>query len=220
MSETVDREGRSAPVARTAIEPGVAAIRSGWVVEARRSVADLVLSDEGTLAKVLVKGPVTGGIARVLGASFGRAAHTTIGGAPVLAVGSGPGEWLVLGSGAGGERTAAVRAAVDGADDVVSVIDLTHGRALVRLSGRRATSVLETICAIDLAESVVPDGASFRSSVASVVTDVVRDDRSGTPSFLLHCERSTGQFLAEAILDAGEEHGIETTSGVGVDPAR
>jgi hypothetical protein len=45
---------------------------------------------------------------------------------------------------------------------------------------------------------------------------VVRDDRAGTPSFLLHCERSTGQFLVEALLDAGEEYGIETTTLVGL----
>lgn len=207
----------SVPLARSAVTPGVAATRDGWVVDARRSVADLVLSDEGPLAKVLVKGPVTGALDGVLGTSFGRAARTAIGGGTVLVVGSGPGEWLVVGApGSAGETVAAIEQAVGDRPEFVSVIDLTHGRALVRLTGARASSVLAKVCAVDLDDAVVPNGAAFRSSVATVVTDVVRDDRDATPSFLLHAERSTGQFLAEALLDAGEEYGIETTTLVGL----
>ena len=86
----------------------------------------------------------------------------------------------------------------------------------MRLTGLRAPSVLEKVCAVDLEDAMVPNRAAFRSSVATVVTDVVRDDQDGTPSFLLHCERSTGQFLAEALLDAGGEYGIETTTLVGL----
>jgi hypothetical protein len=35
------------------------------------------------------------------------------------------------------------------------------------------------------------------------VTDIVRDDQGAVPSYLLHCERSSGQYLAEVLLDAG-----------------
>lgn len=207
------------PLARGAIEPGVAATRSGWVVDARRSVADLTLSDESPLAKVLVKGPVTGSLGTALGTSFGRAARTVIGGETALVVGSGPGEWLVVGrSGSAAAIVAAIEQTVSGRGEFVSVIDLTHGRALMRVTGLRTPSVLEKVCAIDVDDAVVPNGAAFRSSVATVVTDVVRDDQDGTPSYLLHCERSTGQFLSEALLDAGEEYGIEMTTLVG--PAR
>jgi heterotetrameric sarcosine oxidase gamma subunit len=207
----------SGPLARSAVEPGVAATRSGWVVDARRSVADLVLSDESPLAKILVKAPVTAVLDGALRTPFGRAVHTELGGTPVLVAGSGPGEWLVVGPGDARAATlAAVRDAVGGRTDFVSVIDLTHGRALMRLTGHRATSVLEKVCAVDLEDAVVPNGDAFRSTVASVVTDAVRDDVSGTPSFLLHCERSTGQFLFDAVLDAGREHDIETTTLVGL----
>jgi len=98
------------------------------------------------------------------------------------------------------------------AGDFVSVVDVAHGRALIRLTGPRAASVLAKLCAIDLAELVTPNGAAFRSSVAKLVTDVVRDDRDGTPSYLLHCERSSGQYLFDALLDAGAEFGIEPTA--------
>lgn len=207
-----------APPARSPIEPAVAVTRSGWVMNARRSVADLVLSDESPLTKVVVKGPVTGALDGVLRTSFGRAVRTELGGSPVLVVGASPGEWLVLGpSEAPGETVAAVRDALRGRTEFVSVVDLTHGRALMRLTGSRAASVLAKVCAVDFEDGVTPNGAALRTSVASVVTDVVRDDRAATPSFLLHCERSTGQFLFDAILDAGDEHGIETTTFAGLD---
>jgi len=45
--------------------------------------------------------------------------------------------------------------------------------------------------------------------VAKQVTDVVRDDQNGERSYLLHCERSSGQYLFDALVDAGVEYDIE-----------
>jgi sarcosine oxidase subunit alpha len=92
---------------------------------------------------------------------------------------------------------------------LVSVFDATHGRALVTITGARAADLLAKVCAIDFSGEITPDGAAFRSSVAKVVTDIVREDRDGELSYLLHCERSSGQYLFGALLDAGEEFGIE-----------
>ena len=55
----------------------------------------------------------------------------------------------------------------------------------------------------------MPDGAALRTAVAAVATDVIRDDLDGTRSYLLHCERSVGQYLFDAVLRAGAEFGIE-----------
>ena len=93
--------------------------------------------------------------------------------------------------------------------ELVSVIDLTHGRALVRLTGGDAAAVMSKLCGIDLADDVTPNLAAFRSLVANVVTDVVRDDVVGVRSYLLHCERASGQYLFDVLVDAGAEHGIE-----------
>ncbi len=92
----------------------------------------------------------------------------------------------------------------------VTTVDLTYGRALLRHTGERAVALLSKVCAIDLADAVTPNGAAFRSIVAKLVTDVVRDDRpDGCPSHLLHCERSSGQYLFDSRLDAGDERGLE-----------
>jgi heterotetrameric sarcosine oxidase gamma subunit len=179
----------------------------------------LTLTDLSALAKVQVKAPPDGQVRNALGTPFGRATRPTGSGGPLapvhgaLVIGSGPGEWLVLGP---PETAADVRAAlttlVAGVDEFTSVVDLTHGRALVRLCGTDSAALLAKVCGVDLADAVTPDGAAFRSSVARVVTDVVRDDLSdGTRSYLLHCERSSGQYLAESLLDAGTEFGIAVT---------
>jgi heterotetrameric sarcosine oxidase gamma subunit len=115
----------------------------------------------------------------------------------------GSGEWLVLAEPNTREALHARLEELACSGEFVTVVDLTHGRALLRLSGERSADLLATVCAIDLADDAVPDGAALRTSVAKIVTDIVRDDQGSLPSNLLHCERSSGQYLAEVLLDAG-----------------
>jgi heterotetrameric sarcosine oxidase gamma subunit len=207
-------QGPTGLIARSPVRPASPAVLAGWQVTGRASAADLTLTDVTPLAKVLVRAPHDGEVARLLAVPFGRAARDSAGD---LVTGSGPGEWLVLGP-AGGQPALAQRlaqlTAPAAAAELVTVLDLTHARALLRLTGLAAAGVLAKVCAIDLAGAVTPDGTAFRSSVARVVTDVVRDDAERTegrvPSYLLHCERSYGQYLFDAVLDAGAEYGIDT----------
>ena len=128
-----------------------------------------------------------------------------------LVVGSGPGEWLVLappGTAAAVAGWLATMAADAAGEEFVSVVDLTHGRALMRITGPDAADLLARLCGADLHDDMAPDGAALRSAVAGVATDIVRDDRAGVPSYLLHCERSSGQYLFGALVSAGESLGI------------
>lgn len=201
-------------LARSPIEPAEPVTEvAGWLVSARRSDAELTLTDLTPLAKVQFKATPDGELAELLGARLGTSAIelTTAGAPPIhLATGAGPGEWLLIAAPntaadlvAWGEKLAASVA------ELVSVVDLTHGRALLRLTGRRAADLLAKVCAIDLSDEVTPDGAAFRSSVARLATDVVRRDTGRGPSYLLHCERSSGQYLYRALLDAGAEYDVE-----------
>ncbi|WP_219414002.1 2Fe-2S iron-sulfur cluster-binding protein [Pseudonocardia nigra] len=168
---------------------------------------DVTLTDLSHLAKVHIRAPHDGAAAAALGTGFGRAVRDDQG---ALVVGSGPGEWLVLdASGAQDALRTRMEELVAAPDEFTSVVDLTHGRALVRLRGERCVALLAKLCAIDLSDDATPDGAALRTSVAKLVTDVVRDDIDGVPSYLLHCERSSGQYLADALLDAGTEFGVE-----------
>lgn len=187
------------PLARSPIAPAPpVTVTDGWEVSARRSTAALTITDCTPLTKIQVRAPIDGPAAAALGVRFGRAARDASG---TLVVGSGPGEWLLL-AGPSAEPDPPP------ADPSASWVDLTHGRALIRLNGKSAATVLAQVCGVDLSDTITPNGAAFRTSVAALATDVIRDDRDA-PSYLLHCERSSGQYLFDALLRAGADLGIE-----------
>jgi heterotetrameric sarcosine oxidase gamma subunit len=199
------------PVARSAIvTPSPVEVRGGWEVSTRPSSAALQLSDRSALAKVAVR--VAGGAAdslpgspavQVLSAQLGTRFGTAVRrGDGVLVVGSGPGEWLLLGA------PGSAPALLAGLPGSALGVDLTHGRALVRLTGADSPRLLAKICAIDLRGRVRPDGSALRTTVAKVVTDLVRDDVDGVRSYLLHCERSSGQYFWDALIDSGAEFDV------------
>lgn len=208
----------SEPVSSSPIAPAPPVrVEAGWEVSGCRSEAALTITDCTPLAKVHLRAPWNGAMAKALGVPFGRADRdgaSPDGASPEggwLVVGSGPGEWLVLappGAAAAVTDWLATVAADAAGDEFVSVTDLTHGRALVRVTGPDAADLLARLCGTDLEDDMAPDGAALRSAVAGVATDIVRDDRAAVPSYLLHCERSSGQYLFGALVSAGESLGI------------
>jgi heterotetrameric sarcosine oxidase gamma subunit len=231
-------------VARSPIAPASPVrVEAGWEVSGCRSDAPLTIADHTPLAKIHVRAPWNGAMAKALGVPFGRAGREAPGrdapgrdapgrdaqgrDAPGgdasgsdeswLVVGSGPGEWFVFappGAAAQASGWLGAMAADSAGEEFVSVVDLTHGRALVRIAGQDAAELLALLCGADLHDDMAPDGAALRSAVAGVATDIIRDDRAGVPSYLLHCERSSGQYLFDALVSAGE------TLGIGVDGFR
>jgi heterotetrameric sarcosine oxidase gamma subunit len=217
----------SEPVSRSPIAPAPPVrVEAGWEVSGGRSEAALTITDCTPLAKVHLRAPWNGAMAKALGVPFGRADRegaspdgaSPDGASPEggwLVVGSGPGEWLVLappGTAAAVADWLATVAADAAGDEFVSTTDLTHGRALVRVTGPEAADLLARLCGTDLEDDMAPDGAALRSAVAGVATDIIRDDTmidgAAVPSYLLHCERSSGQYLFGALVSAGESLGI------------
>ena len=194
------------PVARSPIPVAPPeSVVDGWLVSGRRTRAPLTLTDSTPLAKVAVRADP--GI-ELLGTRFGRAVRATWDGYDVLVAGSGPGEWLVLAPpGRGGDVTHRLTTA--SYDGRVSVLDLTHGRAVLRLTGDRAADLLAMETRIDLDDDFCPDGAALRCDLAGLAVDVIHDDRDERRSYLVHCERSSGRYLADALLDSGRELGLE-----------
>ena len=164
----------------------------------------LMLSDASATVKWLVRGSSGGAAADRLGAPFGSSGVTE-GGALVL--GSRPGEWIVVGA---AEAVAEAVAGLDGLDpsDFVTAVDWTHGRALFRVTGPDAPRMLEKVCSLDWSDAMTPDGAVASASVAKVTCDLARNDVDGTPSYLIFCDRSFGQYLFDALIDAGAEFGL------------
>ncbi len=216
-------------LARSPIAPASpVVVHDGWEVSGRRAEAALTLTDCTPLTKVQMRAPIGGQAAAVLGVGFGRAERAGWAGkhtAGTLVVGSGPGEWLLLaapGPPGRAQELGPDAIAAQAPGESVTWVDQTHGRALVRLSGPQSPGLLAKLCGIDLDDDITPDGSAFRTSVAALATDVIRDDLPGGPgqsgpggstgrtrSYLLHCERSSGQYLFDALLRAGAEFGID-----------
>lgn len=159
-----------------------------------------MLSDESSLAKTIVRAAPDSAAVGQMGVGFGASRRAD----GVLVCGQRPTEWVLIGD------ESAVAALVGGLDTTghVDVIDITHGRALIRLSGDDAPSVLEKVCGLDWSEQMTPNGATTSGSVAKVTCDLVRDDTSTSRSYLISCDRSFGQYLFDALLDAGAEFGV------------
>jgi heterotetrameric sarcosine oxidase gamma subunit len=207
----------SEPVSRSPIAPAPPVrVEAGWEVSGGRSDAPLTITDCTPLAKVHLRAPWNGAMAKALGVPFGRCGREDADpNGSWLVVGSGPGEWLVLappGAAAAVAGWLDTVAADSAAEEFVSVVDLTHGRALVRITGPDAAELMARLCGADLHDDMAPDGAALRAPVAGVATDIIRDDirvdGAGVPSYLLHCERSSGQYLFGALVSAGESLGI------------
>jgi len=94
-----------------------------------------------------------------------------------------PGEWIAIGGSAPPDA-----------------VDLTHVRAMFRLTGPGATAILEHLCGIDLSDQFTPHGAAARTLVAGVATEMVRDDVEGNPSYLLLMSRSFARAVWERLI--------------------
>ena len=169
---------------------------------------DLTLSDASATTKWLVRASAQGPTADLLGARFGSS-QVAAGGALVL--GSRPGEWIVLGT---PEEVSAAVAELDGLDsqEFMSALDWTHGRAMFRVTGRESARMLEKVCSLDWADPMMPDGAVASASVAKVTCDIARNDAYAAPSYLIFCDRSFGQYLFDALIDAGDEFGVSVVA--------
>ena len=196
------------PVARGPVRLGAATtIIDHWEVSAQPSSGALTLQDQSALAKLEVRSKANGAIAKKLEAQFGRVHQREQGS---LVVGSGPGQWHIFADvGTQASELAKLQEFTETSEELATIVDLTHGRALFRITGAEANELLSKICALEFADDVIPDGSALRSSVAGVVTDIVRNDINGVRSYLVHCERSAGQYLWDTLLDAGAEYRIE-----------
>jgi len=206
----------SSPIARSPIRqapPEV--VVAAWSVSAKTSISPLRLIDCTPCQKTLLRTDASSAAARSLRVDRGRARRD---GSGMIAAGIGPNEWIMI-SPPGAPVPPAIRQTSDGPAPS-TVVDLTHARALIRIAGADSAKVLTKLCGINFSDSATPHGTALRTSIARLVTEVIRIDLferpAGTPdpggptrSYLIMCERSAAQYLFDRLLDAGQEFGID-----------
>jgi sarcosine oxidase gamma subunit len=137
-----------APIARSPITPAPpVTVLAGWEASAKPSTAPLRLTDCTPCGKLLVRTGVRSATAHALGVNQGRARHD---GSGRLVAGIGYEEWLITGP-SGVTLPALARDGSDGTPKLVTIVDLTHARALVRIVGADSAKVSPSCAASTLA---------------------------------------------------------------------
>jgi heterotetrameric sarcosine oxidase gamma subunit len=182
---------------------------AGWETSAKPSTASLRLTDCTPCGKLLVRTGIRSATARALGVNQGRASRD---GSGRLVAGIGYEEWLIIGP-SGVTLPALATDGTDGTPELVTIVDLTHARALVRIVGADSAKVMSKLCGIDFGDKATPDNTALRTSVAGLVAEIIRSGAASSDAasrcYLMLCERSAGQYLFNTLLDAGQEFGID-----------
>lgn len=191
-----DIEGWEIPEIYMDVEAEVGAARQG-----------VVLSDETPNGKLTVEG---------------EAAEAVLKGAfelPAIAVGAGAAveeDWVYclrkdfffVSTPPGGEGRMLKRLVRQARDSFVTVTDVTHGRAEIRVIGPASQDFLSKVCALDFHVLAFPNGAAKQSSVAKTSQLVIRRDIGSLPAFSIIGGQSLGAYLWDVLAEAGREWGL------------
>ena len=94
------------------------------------------------------------------------------------------------------------------ADHFATVVDITHGRAEIRLVGPASQALLSKVCGLDFASAAFPDGTARQSSLARTNQLIIRRDAGSLPAFSIIGKRSLGLYVWDVISQAGREWGL------------
>jgi len=175
----------------------------------RKSVG---LIDISAWGKLLLKGANS---SEVIATCFGEAPTKTgeareIKSNHILVAGLTPDEFLILTpSGAEKQWATSLEAEIAMQNTFASVIDLTSGLVGLSISGPKCTTVMSKLCAIPFNSKAFPNLCVVQSSFAKVRGTIIHHDRGSLPAFELFADCSYGEYLWEAILDAGREFGMQ-----------
>ena len=114
---------------------------------------------------------------------------------------NGPNQWMVISEGDDADSLlATIKKAVG---EKAAVVDQSHGRVGLRLSGENARYVMQKICAIDLHERSFSAGSSAQTMVAHIGALVIQVDDQ--PSYDMFVNRSFARSFAHSVEHACAE---------------
>jgi len=202
------------PVAEVARQMGAVMVEeSGWLLPnhyAKVLVEQpyLALLDESAQGKIMIHGPAG---ARAT-AALGLEAPVEIGRGYVagdVAVYRLRADQLFVSVPPSREVTTCAALMAAATRERVTITDVTHGRAQLRLVGPASAELLSRLCGLDLAPGRVADHSAHQTSVAKTTQLVIRSDLpDGVLSYVLIGARSLGEYLWRSLLAAGSDQGL------------
>ncbi|HET9718475.1 MAG TPA: 2Fe-2S iron-sulfur cluster-binding protein [Solirubrobacteraceae bacterium] len=99
----------------------------------------------------------------------------------------------------------------------VHLTDLTQGLAAVNLAGPQARAIMSAVTDLDVSAEAFKYLDARRAPIAGVPCLILRIGFVGEVGYEIHCPAAYGQHLWDALLEAGQPHGIRP---FGLEPQR
>ena len=93
-------------------------------------------------------------------------------------------------------------------EQFVTVTDVTHGRAEIRVIGPDSQALLSKVCGLDFHPSVFPNETAKQSSLAKTTQLIIRRDIRELPAFSIIGAQSLGAYVWDTLMGAGREFGV------------
>ena len=93
-------------------------------------------------------------------------------------------------------------------EQFVTVTDITHGRAEIRVIGPDSQTLLSKLCGLDFHPSAFPNETAKQSSLAKTTQLIIRRDMGELPAFSIIGTQSLGAYVWDTVIEAGREFGL------------
>ncbi len=101
-----------------------------------------------------------------------------------------------------------LRTASTASEQFVTVTDITHGRAEIRVIGPDSRKLLSKVCGLDFQPSAFPNETAKQSSLAKTTQLIIRRDIGELSAFSIIGSQSLGPYVWDTLMEAGREFGI------------
>ena len=93
-------------------------------------------------------------------------------------------------------------------EQFVTVTDITHGRAEIRVIGPNSQALLSKVCGLDFHPSRFLNEAAKQSSLAKTTQLIIRRDIGELSAFSIIGSQSLGPYVWDTLMEAGREFGL------------
>ena len=93
-------------------------------------------------------------------------------------------------------------------DQFVTITDVTHGRAEIRVIGPASQGLLSKVCGLDFHPSAFPNETAKQSSLAKTTQLIIRCDIGELSAFSIIGAQSLGPYVWDTLMEAGREFGV------------
>ena len=98
--------------------------------------------------------------------------------------------------------------ALAASEQFVTITDITHGRAEIRVIGPNSQALLSKVCGLDFHPSTFPNESAKQSSLAKTTQLIIRRDIGELSAFSIIGSQSLGPYVWDTLMEAGREFGI------------